>query len=732
MDNHPFQNFDLQQDARGVLTVVLNVPNRPFNVFDDSVIAELGQLLDRLERDPTVKVVLFRSGKASGFLAGADMRRIQAIQSPEEAHRIVRAGQQLFNRLEQLPIPTVAAIHGPCLGGGLEFALACKYRLARADSNTRLGLPEIELGVIPGWGGTQRLPATIGLAPALDMILQGKKLNARKAFKVGLVDQAPEPQDFERELEKLVATLVAGQRPRARHAGWLAWVRDHTRLGQWAVLRTVRGKIDSRARHYPALTAAVNAVERGLEASRDEGLAAERIGFADLLFTSTCRNLIELFFQRERARRIATWVSPECAAARDVQRVGVIGAGFMGAGIAQLAAFQGLDVVLRDINEPLVKAGLDRVHKLTDDAVAHGAVRPAEAGALLARVRGTTDWQAFTDCDLAIEAVVERMDIKQEVFRELDRRLPAASLIVSNTSALPVTQLAESTGRADHVAGLHFFSPVHRMQLVEVVRTASASEATVATLVEFVRKLGKTPVVVADSPGFLVNRVLFPYLDEAVRLVCEGVPTEEVDRVMRHFGMPVGPLELLDEVGLGVAADVARSLAKHPDDPSPTPARLAEMVARGWLGRKSGNGFYQYHHGRRGRPSRWNGDAPVRASTRAATEGAIDIEQRLVFALINEAAQCLQEGIVTQAWMVDLAMVLGTGFAPFLGGPLRLADEIGLPRVVATLEDLSHRHGSRFTPSEKLRDLNEHHQDFHTSMSGQTSSTSFTAGVRPH
>lgn len=731
MIDRTFKNFRVTQDSRGVVTVTLDVPDRPMNVFDESVIEELHYVVEYLEQDRSIRAAVFTSGKDSGFLAGADVNSIQALQSPQEAERISGIGQQLFNRIANLYYPTVAVIHGPCLGGGLEFVLACRYRIASDDSKTRLGLPEVELGLLPGWGGTQRLPRIVGLMSALPMILEGRKLSARAAKKIGLVDVVAQPDQLTAETEKFVTDLIAGKSATKPQAGMLKRFLDGTSLGRMVVMRSVRKRTRSPARNYPAVSAIVNSVETGLRKGLEKGLAYERRAFGELLFSPACRSLVGLFFQREKARTVSTWVSEEIAANTEPvhkkrTRIAVIGAGVMGAGIAQLAASQGMEVVLKDVKQEFVDAGMKRIREVLDEAVAKGSMRREEAAVRLAAIKPTTSWANVADVDLAIEAVTEKEEIKREVFRELDLRLRDDAIIASNTSALSIQHLAEATAHPNRVAGLHFFNPVHRMHLVEIVRASATSEATLAVLVNVVRKLGKTPVVVADSPGFLVNRVLFPYLDEAVRLVCEGVPTDVIDREVKRFGMPMGPLELLDHTGLDVAAHVAGTLASLGTEFSPTPQRLMEMVDRGWLGRKSGRGFYDYSKGRRGKPtqfivpdaprSRDNGKhmKPIYRDKTGLASLTL-IQQRLVGALVNESTRCLGEQIVTEPWMVDLALVLGTGFAPFRGGPLRMADQWGITGLVHQLERLRDNFGERFTPSTLLHQMSEEGRRFYGS-----------------
>jgi 3-hydroxyacyl-CoA dehydrogenase/enoyl-CoA hydratase/3-hydroxybutyryl-CoA epimerase len=713
-----FQNLRIEQDRPGVMTVVIDMPGRPVNVADESLLRDMAALLQRLESDRSLSLVVFRSGKESGFLAGADLNQLQQISTTEEAETALRAGQDLFTHIAELPMQTVAVIHGPCLGGGLEFALACKFRVARDDASTRLGLPETQLGLMPGWGGTQRLPRLIGVEPALRMILEGRRLPASKAQKWGLVDMAAPPDQFESELRKFLTDRLAGKPVRRPRRALSARLRDDTQPGRWMVFKMARKRLAGRGRHYPALTSAVKAIEAGFSRGLTAGLQVERDEFCRLLFTPTCRHLVELFFQRERARKPATWSGESESVTQPVQTVAVIGAGTMGAGIAQLMAYEGLNVVLKDIRQDLVAAGLDRIKKLMQDAVKSGSMSAAESELRQKAITGTTEWDAVSRADLALEAVLERLDIKQEVFRELDRRLAPAACLVSNTSALPIGELGAATLRPSQVAGLHFFNPVHRMQLVEVVRSAATDERTTAVLVQLVHDLGKVPIVVADSPGFLVNRILFPYLDEAVRLVCEGVPADRVDREAEDFGMFMGPLELLDQVGIDIAADVAQSIAALSPETSPAPERLKAMAGQGKLGRKADTGFYVYRKGhKRGvaekPPEKQTAPRLPAARQFASGESVPGIAQRLALAVINAAAQCLADRIVAEAWMVDLAMVLGTGFAPFRGGPLRLADEWGIGSVLDALNQLAEVCGRRFQPCALLQEMNRDGRRFH-------------------
>ncbi len=710
MNSKLYKNFQVTTDANGITKITLDVPNRPLNVLTHEVMDELDAIVHELESGLDTKLVVFQSGKESGFLAGADVRVIADIESASHALNLIEAGQTLFQRIEWLPVPTVAVIHGPCLGGGLELALACDYRVARDNSSTQIGLPEIKLGLIPGWGGTQRLPRTAGLSNSLPMILTGKPISAKKAYRIGLVDRSIKPDRWDEDLAAFLSSALDGsvrssfhRRPR--------WQRllESTRLGRSLILRTARRSVSRNAENYPALPAALRSIRHAFDRSPD-GFLCERSEFVDLLATPTCRSLLDLFFARERARNQTTWCSASHAAHQDpIRLVGIVGAGAMGAGIGQLAAVRGFDVVMKEVNSQAAAAGRHRIDELVEKYAKHKGWNRKQHDEVRSRISVGCDQAAMSDCDLVIEAVVERDDVKSEVFATLDQNVKSSAILASNTSSLSVSKMATATDRGPLVAGLHFFNPVHRMELVEVVRAADTDEMTIARLVAFVRALGKTPIVTADRPGFLVNRVLFPYLGEAVLMLGEGYSVDEIDRQVRRFGMPMGPLELLDQVGIDVATHVAKSLDDVLHGVTPVVNKLASMVERGQIGKKASLGFYEYHKGKRRRPASLPfGPIGERASTddkNDVDDSLTPIQRRLIYPMLAEAVRCHEEGIVQSAWAIDLGMVLGTGFAPHRGGPLHVIDSLGIDRVCGNLKRLSNRHGGRFSPPAELLDM---------------------------
>ena len=697
-----FKHLSVVVDDRKIAAVTLNAADRSVNVFDEELLSEMAAVVTQFENQPNLALVVFRSGKPAGFLAGADVPHIQSLTSAEAAERALQQGQQLFDRVARLRVPTVAIIHGPCLGGGLEFALGCRYRIAIDTSSTRLGLPETQLGLIPGWGGTQRLPVIVGLTRAMSMILEGSQLLAGDALKAGLVDAVASSQSTEQDVRQFLEKCLSASPPKPRGRNWWKWLIEKTSPGQAIAFAIARRKISRRERQYPALAAALLAMEAGLRKGPVAGFQEERAQFCRILFHPSTRNLLELFFQRERARKVATWVPAKQPKLAPIETIAVIGGGTMGAGIAQLALTRGYRVVLKELNAELAAVGEKRVTDLIQAAVRKGALGADVAESARRAFRVTTDWTPVCDADLVIEAIVEKLDIKRQLFRELDARLPERVILASNTSALPITELASATSRPDRVAGLHFFNPVHKMPLVEVVQAHDTSPQTLVTLLEFTRALGKTPLLVAEGPGFLVNRILFSYLDEAVRLVLDGVSVSDVDREAKRFGLPMGPLELMDTVGLDIAADVASTLAVLDHESSPTAEFLNGLLRDGRKGQKSGSGFYTYSKGRRGAVADLHltpkPGAKQVSSKRIGDETFSGVQLRLVGSLINAAAQTLSAGIVREPWMVDLGMVLGTGFPPFRGGPLRLAETWGHAVVCQVLKELAESLGPRFAP----------------------------------
>jgi 3-hydroxyacyl-CoA dehydrogenase/enoyl-CoA hydratase/3-hydroxybutyryl-CoA epimerase len=709
-------NLRIDPPSDHVAVLWLDVPDRSLNVFSRQVMADLDRALDAVAAEPAIYILVVRSAKPAGFLAGADLHEFTAVRTPEDAMALSAVGQRLFDKVADLRVPVVAVIHGPCLGGGLEFALACDARVAVDQPGTQIGLPEIELGLLPGWGGTQRLPRVVGLERALQVILAGRRLNARDAWRWGLADVVLRELNVDAALN-LLKDVVGPQAGKRQRTGlplrtWRQRLLESNFVGRRVIFagaeRILRRRVPD---DMPAPREALEAVRLGLAKGLAAGLTYEREAVGRLAVIPACRNLVNLFFEREKARKLPA--EARRAAQEKIRRVGIVGAGTMGAGIAQLAALRGHEVVIQEVNDAALGAGILKVHALFQKAVERRLITPDELRQRLAAFKGTLTWEGFADVDLVIEAALEDLEVKRGVFRELEKRTRPDAILATNTSSLLVRQLQEGLAHPGRVAGLHFFNPVHKMPLVEVARAPATDAGTVELLARWAVVLGKTPVVVQDSPGFVVNRVLMPYLNEAVLLVAEGMGVEEVDRLMTRFGMPMGPLELLDQVGLDVAAHIARSIQPAFGNRfAPNPA-FERMVEQGWLGHKSKWGFYRYQ----GKKRTVNEAAVVMLRENAAAGNTDDARDRLVLGMVNEAAACLGEGLAADAATIDLAMILGTGWAPHRGGPLHDADDRGVGDVARALTGLAQRLGPRFEPCPELRRHADTGQRFCPSLS---------------
>jgi 3-hydroxyacyl-CoA dehydrogenase/enoyl-CoA hydratase/3-hydroxybutyryl-CoA epimerase len=722
----PFQAETLRLDVQpdGIATLWLDVPRRSLNVFNRQVLTELDAALNCIAAETSIRVLVIRSAKPAGFLAGADLHEFTAVRSAADATALSATGQRLFDKLASLAVPTLAVIHGACLGGGLEFALACDYRLVIEHPKTLIGLPEIELGLLPAWGGTQRLPRVVGLERALQVLLGSRRLGARDALRWKLAAFTTNEQGLPTVLEALIPLVaLQGKKPKKdlpRYT-WRQSILETNFLGRRILIggteRLLRRRVPD---DMPAPKEALEAVRVGLAQGMEAGLAYEREAVGRLAVTSACRNLVNLFFQSEEARKLPA--APRDDKGMPLRRIGVVGAGAMGAGIAQLAALRGLEVVVQEVNDEALGTGMFKIAALFQKAVARRILTDEDAKSKLASIKGGTAWQGFGDVDLVIEAAIEELDAKRAIFRELDQRTRPYCVLATNTSSLIVKSLQEGLGHPERVAGLHFFNPVHKMPLVEVARTDATTDEAVVILTRLAVSLGKTPVVVKDSPGFVVNRILMPYLNEAALLVADGLSIEQVDAVMVRFGMPMGPLELVDQVGLDVAAHIAIAMQPIFGSRSPPNPAFAMMRSKGWLGHKSGMGFYRH------RGAKKKANALAQNALRATHEGgdralitalpaAVRLQQareRMVLLMVNEAALCLGENLAASAAAIDLAMVLGTGWAPHRGGPLRYADDRGHAEVARVLAELAQRDGPRFEPCAVLARADT----FHTNTPG--------------
>ncbi len=694
--------FHLQVGPDRLATLVFDTPDKKVNVFDQAVFAELEALIADLSRRNDIGCLVLLSGKAETFIAGADVNLIAAVTDPREAEEGVRGGQRVFAAWESLPFPTVAAIRGTCMGGGTELALASTYRVASDRKEVRIGLPEIRLGILPAWGGCTRLPRLVGIAAALDIILAGKSVASDRAFKMGLVDALLPDASF----LALVRDFALAKRDRKRSGGGKAGGLQHfllekNPLGRAILFSQARKQTLAQTKgQYPAPIAALETVRTGIEKGREAGFDAEAKAAAGLATGAISKNLIHVFQLMEGVKKAGPKVDGPLPPVREVL---VLGAGLMGGGIAHLVADQvGIPVRLKDINAKALESGMAHAAGLFAKQVKRRRLSRSEARRRLTLLRPTLADTGYTGADLMIEAVVENLGVKQKVFAEVAGQTRDEAILASNTSSLSIDKIGELTPGRERVVGMHFFNPVDKMPLIEVIAGEKTGPTAVAVVFDIARKLGKTPVMVKDGPGFLVNRLLMFYSLEAMWLLDEGFAIEHIDQAMNRWGMPLGPMALTDEVGVDVAVKVAHIIGEAFPDRLPLPSWLDKTAGSGRLGAKSGAGFYRYEKGRRTTP-----DPEVYAllglKPRFPNPDLEALAERMVLPMVNEAARCLAEGVVGDAGSLDLAMIMGTGFPPFRGGLCRWADEMGLTQVVETLERLAATVGPRFHPAEALR-----------------------------
>jgi len=664
-----------------ICVLTFDRPDSGANIFDAATLDELNEHLDAVEKDASLRGLIIASAKKSIFVAGADLKTLLQAAKAGEMRGFIEPGQQVFNRLANLKIPTVAAIHGASAGGGYEVALACDYRVASDAPPTRIGLPETSLGLLPAWGGCTRLPRLIGAEKAAEVILKGKLYSAQEALKIGLVDEiAPPDQLLGRAREK----LRAGKRKMEDGAPAAAGSQE-----------PAPPKRDGN----PATERAYEIINKTLSISPDESLRLELDGIVALGKTESTQNLIRNFFLAEKYKKGTSRTPPE-----KIVHAAVIGAGVMGSGIAQWLSSRGVTVILRDVAREQINRGLANVEKIYGDAVKRGLMTEEKAKQGRARICGSTAPMELRDVHFVIEATSEKMEIKKEVFRELAMEAGPKTVVATNTSALSVSELAEVTVSPEHVIGLHFFNPVSRMKLVEVVIAKQTSDKTRERSLAFVRQIGKLPVIVRDSPGFLVNRVLFPYLLDAAGLFESGADAERIDRALVKWGMPMGPLRLIDEIGVDITIDIGNTLEKAYGQRDHVPTVLPWLRDQQMLGRKTGAGLYKYE-GKAQTPNdslvEWRRSSAVSPRPEPAAT-AEELTLRLIFLMVNEAARCVEEEVVDSPEDADYGMILGTGFAPFRGGPLRFAEHFGITRTVEELERLA-RTEKKFTPCEILK-----------------------------
>ena len=702
----------------GVAIITIDLPGEPVNKFNRAVKDEFVALFDRLERDLNVRAAVLISGKKDSFIAGADIEEFLQIKTADEAQRLSQEGQHLLDSINEMRTPLVVAIHGACMGGALELSLAAHYRIATDHPKTLLALPEVQIGIIPGAGGTQRLPRLIGIRAALDMILTGKNIRAKKALQIGLVDELVHPSILKKVAVQRALEIAEGTRKHERHKGGVSgFLLDENPAGRRVVLKKAREETMNKTRgNFPAPLAAIEAVAAGYSGGPSHGYREESRLFGEMAMTDVSRQLISIFFATTALKKDPGVELPEGSQPPEimpVEKLGILGAGFMGAGIASIAIQQGTLVRMKDADHGRVAKGFAAVREVVKERLTKRQITKVQFSDTMALLGGTVDYSGFGNVDLVIEAVFEDINVKHEVLREVEAEMKPSAIFASNTSTIPITQIAEVAQRPDRVLGMHFFSPVHKMPLLEVITTEQTDTDVTASAVAYGKKLGKTVIVVKDGPGFYVNRILTPYINEAGRLLDQGASIDSVDNALLDFGFPVGPITLVDEVGLDVGSKAGKIMYEAFGERFAPPSSMQAVVAAGRYGRKAKKGFYLYdEEGKKGEvdQSVYSLLAPAARET-STTSGqkqtraqipASEIQQRTILPMLNEAARCLDEGVIRSPRDGDIGAVFGFGFPPFRGGPFRYMDAIGVAEIVRQLEELNDRFPGRFEPAELL------------------------------
>jgi len=697
-------NLEIRPD--GVAVITIDCPGESQNILNEQAILRTEALLAQLRETPELRGVVFRSAKPGSFIAGADINMIAACPDADSARTLSRRGQQAFEQIARFPVPVVAAIDGVCLGGGTELALACHGRVASDDPRTALGLPEVMLGLLPGAGGTQRLPRLIGIAASLDLMLTGRQLKPHRALRMGLVDDVVPASILLAVAVERIDSLGRGAGSRRASRGVAAlqqWLLEKNPLGRKILFQQARKQTRGKTLgNYPAPERIIQCVEEGLRHPIERGLELEARAFGELAATAESRQLIHIYFA-------STALKKDPGVEGDVQpmlvnRVGVLGAGLMGAGIGLVTTDRaGLPVRLKDTREDGLNRGMANIHQQLQSRRKRRSLSAFEALRAERRVTPTLDYAGFRQLDVVIEAVFEDLDLKQQMVRDVEAHCPARVIFASNTSSIPVAKIAEAAKRPERVVGMHYFSPVEKMPLLEVIATERTAPEIVATAVALGKRQGKTVIVVKDGAGFYVNRILAPYINESGHLLQEGVPIDLVDRTLKQFGFPVGPFNLLDEVGIDVATKVGPILEEAFGSRMHPPAMAGAMLEAGRLGKKNARGFYRYP-AKRGNKQVDTGVYELLGVMPRPVE-QLDgqrIIERCVLPMINEAARCLEEGVIRNCRDGDIGAVFGIGFPPFRGGPFRAADSLGLQAIVEKLSSLADQHGERFQPAESL------------------------------
>ncbi|HEU4993413.1 MAG TPA: fatty acid oxidation complex subunit alpha FadJ [Gemmatimonadaceae bacterium] len=723
-ESPPFEALSVE-NRHGILIVTIDQPGDAVNKVNRALGEEMERVLEMIERDRTVYAAVVTSGKKDIFVAGADVEQFLEFKTEQDAENASRFGQRLFNLVERARVPTVAAIHGACLGAGLEFALACRYRICTDDPKTVLALPEVQLGLIPGAGGTQRLPRLIGLRNALNMILEGRNVRPRKALQMGLVDEMVHPSILmEVALRRAQELVDRTLKPKRGVRGLAGAALDGNPVGRALVFKKARDMVlEKTGGHYPAPLTALDAVRTGLSQGFEKGLQEEARLFGLVAMTSVSKELIFLFFATNSLKKdMGVDIRGEAPTPMPVEKIAVLGAGFMGAGITSVAVQQKTLVRLKDTDLSHIGKGLAAVRAVLKERLDRKQITRQQFEDMLALAGGTIDYSGFGNVDLVVEAVFEDLAIKHGVLQVTEQLIPDYAVVASNTSTIPIARIAEGLQRRDRVLGMHFFSPVHKMPLLEVIKTPETAPESIVTAVAYGRKLGKTVIVVNDGPGFYTTRILSAYINEAGRMLDEGVSIDTIDRSLVDFGFPVGPITLMDEVGLDVGAKVSLTMTQAFGARMKPGEGVRRVVESGRTGRKGRRGFYTYDEtGKKGGVDASVYDLIHEGDRRAIPQamGPVigiereEIENRCVLAMLNEAVRCLEEGILRSPRDGDIGAVFGLGFPPFRGGPFRYIDSLGIDEVLSRLDTLDGRFPERFKPAALLVEMSRSRERFY-------------------
>ena len=703
--------LDLRDD--GIAVITIDIPGERMNVLKAEYMEQANALAEQLEQDRDLKGVIYISGKPGSFIAGADINMLAACRTADEVTELSRGGQRFFDRIEALPVPVVAAIDGVCLGGGLELAMACHGRVATDSNNTKLGLPEVQLGLLPGSGGTQRMPRLVGIPSALDLMLTGKQITAQRARRMGLVDDVVPASILLAAAVKRVTELEGKRRSRKPRRGLVQTLLERTPPGRKLIFDKARKTAEAKSKgNYPALPRIIECVETGAARGMKQGLELEARHFGTLAMTPEARQLMGIYFatvDMKKDHGTSADVEP-----RPVRRVAVLGAGLMGAGISYVTSAKAeLPVRLKDVSAEGLNRGMQHIDGEITSRRKRGGLGEFEAGRQLRRVTPTLDYSGFGTVDVVIEAVFEDLDLKHTMVQDVEAHCGGHTIFASNTSSIPIIRIAEGAQRPQNVIGMHYFSPVEKMPLLEVIATEQTAPEVIATTVDLGRRQGKTVIVVKDGAGFYVNRILAPYINEAAHLLREGVAIDHIDDTLVRFGFPVGPFALLDEVGLDVSGKVAPILHEAFGDRMKPADATERLLEDGRYGKKAKKGFYRYDQRRKGGKKV---DSSVYKLLDIQTEASLNPEEiidRTVLMMVNEAARCHEEGVIRSLRDGDIGAIFGIGFPPFRGGPFRYMDARGIPEVVERLQQLEAEHGARFAPADILVTMAEEQRRFH-------------------